>query len=339
MIISEAQALNYRLVVLVALGADDPDAQAYRDAILPDSNLGDRIDLRFGRGDELAAHLPEAEVVVCGNLSPEQVSAAPNLRWISYWSAGMDGKATPQIRERGLLLTNASGVHGANIAEHVLCFMLMFTRRIDVHFRSQLAGRWERGLPANKAGASELTGQTLGIAGLGRIGEALASRAKAFGMRVVAVKRDPSVRHGAAPIDGLYRLDEIPRLLAESDHVCIALPYTPETHRLFDAKMLSHCKANAYLYNIARGKIVDEPALIDALTSGGLAGAGLDVFETEPLPENSPLWKLPNVLITPHTSGITPYYYPRAASLFAENLKRYLRGDRLNNLYDPARGY
>jgi phosphoglycerate dehydrogenase-like enzyme len=141
------------------------------------------------------------------------------------------------------------------------------------------------------------------------------------------------------PIDALYGLEEIPRLLAESDHICIALPYTSETHHLFDAQMLARCKQGAYLYNVARGKIVDEPALIDALTNGRLAGAGLDVFETEPLPADSPLWTLPNVLITPHTAGITPHYYARAAALFAENLKRYLRGERLNNLYDPSRGY
>ncbi len=333
------QLLARRFVVLIALAAEDPDAQAYRDAIGSDTVLHDRIDLRFGRGDGLAAHLPEAEIVVCGNLSPEQVTAATGLRWISYWSAGMDGKATPRIRERGISLTNASGVHGANIAEHVLCFMLMFTRRMDVHFRSQMAGRWERGLPANKAGADELTGQTLGIVGLGRIGEALAIRARAFGMRVAAVKRDPSSRYGDAPIEVLYGFEGIPRLLAESDHCCIALPYTPQTHQLINAEMLAYCKPGAYFYNIARGRIVDETALIEALNDGRLAGAGLDVFETEPLPPDSPLWKMPNVLITPHTSGITPHYFPRAAALFAENLKRYLRGETLSNLYDPSRGY
>jgi len=287
----------------------------------------------------MATHLPEAEIVICGNLTPEQIDAAPKLRWISFWSAGMDGKATAQMRDRNLVLTNASGVHGANIAEHVMCFMLMFTRRMDVHFRSQMAGKWERGLPANKAGADELTGQTLGIVGLGRIGEALAARAAAFGMRVAAVKRDPSARYASEHVDAIYGVDQLSRLLSESDHICIALPYTPETHRLFNAKMLTHCKRGAYLYNIARGKLVDESALIDALSSGALAGAGLDVFETEPLPPESPLWTMPNVLITPHTAGITPHYFARTASLFAENLKRYAAGQPLDNLYDPVRGY
>lgn len=328
-----------RTIVLVALDADDPDAHDFTQAIESDAELTNRIELRFGRGETLARSLPDAEIVVCGNLTDAQIASAPRLRWISFWSAGMDGKATPGMRERDLLLTNASGVHGPNIAEHVLCFMLMFTRRMEVHFRSQLAGQWERGLPANKSGAGELTGQTLGIVGLGRIGEDLASRARSFGMRIVAMKRDPSARHSSGPIDALYGIEELPRLLAESDHICVALPYTPQTHHLFDAAMLAHCKPGAYLYNIARGKIVEERALIDALRSEHLAGAGLDVFETEPLPPESPLWTLPNVLITPHTAGITPHYFARAAKQFADNLKRYLRGDRLHNLYDPLRGY
>jgi len=328
-----------KVVVLVALAPDDPDSEAYRQAIEGEARLRERIDLRFGKAEQLAEHLPVAEVVTCGNLSHEQIAMAERLRWISFWSAGMDGKVTDQMLERGLLLTNASGVHGANIAEHVMCLMLMFTRRMDVHFRSQLAGRWERGLPANKAGADELTGQTLGIVGLGRIGEALAHRASAFGMKIIAAKRDPSARHGDAPIDALYGFDDLPRLLQKSDHVCIALPYTPETDHLFDSAMLAHCRPTAYLYNIARGRIIDEAALIDALANGRLAGAGLDVFEKEPLPPDSPLWSLPNVLITPHTAGITPYYFKRAAELFAENLTRYLDGTKLNNLYDPSRGY
>ena len=158
-------------------------------------------------------------------------------------------------------------------------------------------------------------------------------------MRVVAVKRNPNVRHDNATIDALYGLDRIPRLLAESDHVCIALPFTSDTDRLFDAEMLSHCKPSAYLYNIARGRIIDEAALIDALSNGRLTGAGLDVFETEPLLADSPLWSLTNVIITPHTAGITPNYFRRAAALFAENLNRYLDGEPLNNLYITSLGY
>jgi phosphoglycerate dehydrogenase-like enzyme len=159
-------------------------------------------------------------------------------------------------------------------------------------------------------------------------------------MRVVAMKRDPQARYAAEIVpDALYPPEALPRLLAESDHVCITLPYTPETHHLFDAARLAQMKPGAYLYNIARGKIIDEEPLIAALQSGTLAGAGLDVFETEPLPADSPLWRMENVLITPHVSGNTPHYFHRVAALFAANLKRYLHGEPLRNLYDAARGY
>ena len=262
------------------------------------------------------------DVVVCGNLSPELLDKAAALRWIAFWSAGMDGKYTPELQSRNLLLTNASGVHGPNIAEHVLMFMLMFTRNEPFHFRSQIAREWKRdnwgqekwNRQPRRTAASELTGQTLGIVGLGRIGEALAKRARAFDMRVIATKRDPAARYDpAVTLDAIYGMDELPRLLAHSDHVCVTVPYTPDTHHLLNAAMLSQMQPTAYLYNIGRGKLIDEAALIEALQNGRLAGAGLDVFETEPLPAESPLWDMDNVILTPHVSGITPFYFPRMA--------------------------
>lgn len=329
-----------KTVVLVMLDAGDNDAQKFRDAIEADTDLKERVDLRFGRGEEAKAALLEAEIVVCGNISEEQMAAAPKLRWIAFWSAGMDGKVTDTMRTRNLLLTNASGVHGPNIAEHVLAFMLMFTREMHLHVRSQIAGVWSRTGNAQRIGASEMAGQTLGIVGLGRIGEALAARAKGCEMRVVATKRDPNARYEAAvQPDAIYSSEELPRLLAESDHVCIALPYTPETHHLFNAELLAKMKPTAYLYNIGRGKIVDENALVEALRAGTIAGAGLDVFETEPLPADSPLWQMENVIITPHCSGVTPYYFTRFAAIVTENLRRYLSDQPLQNLYDAERGY
>jgi D-2-hydroxyacid dehydrogenase (NADP+) len=328
------------MVVLVMLPTGDKDEQAFQDAIAADAELRERVELRFGRGDEAKAQIGEAEIVVSGNVSEELLDAAPHLRWIAFWSAGMDGKINETMRARNLALTNASGVHGPNIAEHVLGFMLMFTRELHLHMRSQVAGVWARNGNSQRLGANELAGQTLGIVGLGRIGEALAVRAKGCEMRVVATKRDPNARYEASVVpDALYPPEELPRLLAESDHVCIALPYTAETHHLFDAALLAHMKPTAYLYNIGRGKIVDENALIEALRAGTIAGVGLDVFETEPLPVDSPLWKMENVILTPHTSGVTPHYFTRFAALFTENLRRYLNGQPLQNLYDPERGY
>ncbi len=329
-----------KTVVLVMLDAGDKDAQAFRESIAADAELRERVELRFGRGDEAKAVIGEAEIVVSGNVSQDLLEAAPHLRWIAFWSAGMDGKVSEPLQARNLKLTNASGVHGPNIAEHVLGFMLMFTRELHVHLRSQIEGVWSRSGNAQRRAASELGGQTLGIVGLGRIGEALAVRARACEMRIVATKRDPKARYEASVVpDALYSPEDLPRLLAESDHVCIALPYTHETHHLFDAAMLAHMKPTAYLYNIGRGKIVDENALIDALREGRIAGAGLDVFETEPLPADSALWKMENVILTPHVSGATPHYFTRFAALFTDNLRRYLRDQPLHNLYDAERGY
>ncbi len=329
-----------KIVVLVVMAKEDADAQPFRDAIESNPLLRDRVELRFGRNEDALQLAPEAEIVVCGALAPALLEAASKLRWISFYSAGLDGKITPELAARNVKLTNASGVHGPNIAEHVMAFMLMFTRRMPFHVRAQIEGKWDR-LPGSRSiGADELTGKTLGIVGLGRIGEALTARAKAFGMRVIATKRDLTKRYVAEIVpDALYPETELPRLLAESDHVCIAVPYTRDTHHLIDAAMLAHLKPGSYLYNIARGKVIDENALIAALQSGALAGAGLDVFETEPLPVESPLWKMENVIITPHTSGITPYYFARAAEIFAANLHRYLEGETLHNLYDSERGY
>ena len=329
-----------KTVVLVMLEAGDKDAQAFQDAVAADAELRDRVELRFGRGEEATAAIGEAEIVVCGNVSQEQLDAAPKLRWIAFWSAGMDGKVSDAMRARNLKLTNASGVHGPNIAEHVLGFMLMFTRELHLHMRAQVEGVWSRSGSFPRRGANELAGQTLGIVGLGRIGEALAARAKGCEMRVVATKRDPNARYEAAVVpDAIYPPEDLPRLLAESDHVCIALPYTPETHHLFNADLLAKMKPTAYLYNIGRGKIVDENALIAALQAGTIAGAGLDVFETEPLPSDSLLWKMENVILTPHTSGATPYYFTRFAALVADNLRRYLNDQPLHNLYNSERGY
>ncbi len=337
-----------KTVVLVLLAPDDADAQTFRQAMDADENLRDQIELRFSRSEDADSQLADADIAVCGNLSPEQLERAENLKWIAFWSAGMDGKYTPQLAARNLILTNASGVHGPNIAEHVMMFMLMFTRNEPFYFRRQLEGEWKRdnwgqekwNRQPRRSAAEELTGQTLGIVGLGRIGESLAVRAKAFDMRVIATKRNPNERYDAqVPVDAVYGMDDLPRLLSESDHICVTIPHTPQTHHFISAEMLAHCKPSAYIYNIGRGSTIDEAALAAALEQGKLAGAGLDVFETEPLPAESPLWKMDNVILTPHVSGITPFYFKRFAELFLANLRQFLSSEPLQNVFDPIKGY
>lgn len=329
-----------QIAVLALMDAEGDDARILRDLVASHPVLSNRIDLKFSRPDAAAGMAADAEVIVCGNLPRDILKAAQRLKWAAFWSAGLDGKISPEMLSRPLLVTNASGVHGPNIAEHVLAWMLMFTRKMHLHLRSQWESAWDMSASRTGSQAEELAGQTLGIVGVGRIGEALALRARGMEMRVIGVKRDAAVRHDSqVTLDAFYPAEELPRLLAESDHVCIAVPSTPKTHHLFDRNLLGHMKKSAYLYNIARGQVIDEAALVEVLQFGGIAGVGLDVFEHEPLSPDSPLWKMENVLITPHVAGQTPYYFRRFASLFAENLTRYLNKEPLHNLFDASRGY
>lgn len=329
-----------RVVVLIAPEDAVPfreDASPFQEIIERDPRLRDSVELRFARAEERIEAIKDAEVVVCGRLSPELIASAFKLRWVSFWIAGLDKQVSPELKARNVFITNASGVHAPNIAEQIMTYILMFTRRMPYYTRAQMERKWAHD---EVTSFEELTGKTLGIAGLGRVGEALAVRARSFGMRVIAAKLDVSSRHDRSVIpDALYRPEQLPDMLSESDHVCITMPYTRQTHHLFDEAMLAHMKASAYLYNVSRGKIIDEQALIAALKRGKLRGVGLDVVEAEPLSADSRLWDMENVIITPHVAGFTPHYFARAAALLADNLERFIEGRPLDNLYDPQRGY
>jgi D-2-hydroxyacid dehydrogenase (NADP+) len=323
--------------ILIDLAPGSSEAEQFRAALVP---FADRVIVSFAIEAEFERLLPEAEVVVAQDLSDEQLARAPRLRWLSSVAAGLDGIVTPGLLGRGITVTNASGVHGPNIAEHILAMMLMFTRGLPAFYRAQRARRWERNFTSRSRGLDELTNKTLLIVGLGRIGDALARRARPFGVRIVAVKRDPESRHDpGALVDELVGFQALDEVLGRADHVCLTVPLTSDTHHLFDAGRIARLRTGAYLYNVSRGAVIDEPALVEALRAGHLGGAGLDVFEQEPLPEQSPLWQLDNVILTPHIAGLTPLYFRRVAALFSENLDRFLSGGQLRNRFDPARGY
>ena len=325
--------------ILIDLPPDAADVAYFRAAL---ARFEGRVALTFAdaAGDDFARALPDADVVVAQDLSDDQLARAGRVRWLSSVAAGLDGIVTPALLASGIVITTASGVHGPNIAEHVLAMMLMFTRGLPKLFRAQLARRWDRNLTSRSGAFGELTGKTLLIVGLGRIGEAIAARARPFGVRVVALKHDPSTRHDAGvAVDELLGMDALDEALGRADHVCVTVPLTPATHHLIDARRIARLRPGTFVYNISRGPVIDEAALIDALRAGKIAGAGLDVFEEEPLPETSPLWDLENVILTPHVAGVTPLYYQRTAALFADNLDRFLAGQPLANRFDPARGY
>jgi phosphoglycerate dehydrogenase-like enzyme len=258
-------------------------------------------------------------------------AAAPRLRWIQLTSAGMDRAARSGLVESDFMLTSASGLHATPIGEFVLTVMLMFAKGAQKFIRAQDRREWIRYMP------QELYGKTVGVVGLGHIGGEVARLAKAFGCRVIAMRRSdakPDER-----VDAFVPASELHRLLAESDYVVLSVPLTNETRHMIGEPELRAMKPSAVLINIARGAVVDEPALVRALKDGSIAGAGLDVFEQEPLPPESELWGLENVILSPHISGGTEIYNQRATGIFCENLRRYLAGEPLMNLADPKRGY
>jgi phosphoglycerate dehydrogenase-like enzyme len=247
---------------------------------------------------------------------------APTLRWMQSPGAGVDHPAFRALIERGIRLTNGSGLHAEPIAQYVFAYVLHWQRQVAEHQRQQAARNW------NLLVSGDLTSKTIGIVGLGGIGEATARVARAFGMRVVATRRTPT---DSPNVDLYLPPDRLHELLGISDYVVLSLPLTDETQNLIGAAELAAMRRDAILINVARGGIVDESALIDALRVGEIGGATLDVVSEEPLPADSPLWALENCIITPHDSGWSPRASERIAALFLDNLGRYVRGDSLVN--------
>jgi len=260
----------------------------------------------------------------------QMLERIPNLRWVHTISAGVDHILFPRLAEADVILTNASGVFNVPIAETVLAFMLAVVKRLPEFFEQQRAHRW------HKLGLRELRGLTVGIIGLGDIGGEVARLCRAFGMRVLGLRRHP---HPHEHADEVLPPDRLHDLLGRADFVVIAVPLTEETRGLIGAAELAAMKPDAWLINIARGAIVDEDALLEALRERRIGGACLDVFTEEPLAEDSPFWDLPNVIITPHNSWSSPRLQEREAELFLENLRRYVEGEPLLNVVDKRMGY
>lgn len=284
--------------------------------------------------EEALARAAEAEVMQTGWWSDEVLRAAPRLKWVQNGGAGVERFMSPEFIASSIILTNAQGVYAIPIADHVMAFVLHFARGFGYFMEKQREQKWadwgERNL-------DELNEKTLGIIGLGGIGSEVAKRAKGFGMRVIATRRRPE--KGSDYADEVRGDDSLDWVLAESDYVAICAPLTNRTRHLIGEEQLRAMKPTAYLINIARGGLIDENALCKALKEGDIAGAGLDVFAQEPLPADSRLWELPNLMITPHRAGDSPRSHERFMELFCENLRRYLAGEPLLNLVDKNEGY
>jgi phosphoglycerate dehydrogenase-like enzyme len=295
--------------------------------------------------------LDDVEVMLRGWLSSDAfdrlLARAPHLAWVHSATSGVERALTPAALERGLVVTNARGVFSRPIAEYVLMMILAVSRRLPQLLELQRERTWQ---PLEGA---ELRDVTVGIIGLGSIGRAVGALASAFGCRVVAIRRRPERDGGAGDADehdddrvlGEAMLDRVggpetlPELLGESDFIVLAAPLTAETEDLIDDETLALVKPGAWLINVARGRLVDERALLRALRDGPLGGAVLDTFRDEPLPAMSSFYELPNVIVTPHTAWSSGRVLDRSVELFCDNLRRFATGEPLLNVVDPAAGY
>ena len=284
--------------------------------------------------EEMLAKQVNADVLLAwGRISPiRYCQYATNLKWIFSFSAGVEGLIVPEILKLKVKISSAKGIHGLPMSDHVLCYILSFLRGFPTFFSHQNQQIWEKLniLP------EETCGKTVGIIGLGEIGKVIAKRCKAFDMRVLGVKRSPvPVEY----VDEVFSSEEIDQVLEQSDFIVILIPLTPDTVHYFDKVKLAKMKKTSYLINVGRGPVVDEKALIEVLQEGKIAGAALDATEIEPLPDDSPLWKMLNVIITPHTAADTPYYMDRALSIFCKNIERFQNGERLISEVDLEAKY
>jgi glyoxylate/hydroxypyruvate reductase len=285
-----------------------------------------------GARERWDALLDEAEVLF--DFGPLELAgslaARPRLRWIQGTSAGVGGLVERiGLRESAVVVTTSSGVHARPLAEFALLAILAFAKELPRLARDQREHRWER------YAGEEAAGKTVCVVGLGRIGREVARLARALDMRAIGTVREVRGRPAEdLHVERLLPTDDLDELLPEADAVVLSCPLTPSTYHLLDARRISLLKPSAIVVNVARGQVVEEPALLDALRGGRLRGAALDVFEEEPLPADSPFWDLPNVLVSPHSASTVAVENERIVELFCENLRRYLAGEPLLNVLD-----
>jgi phosphoglycerate dehydrogenase-like enzyme len=286
--------------------------------------------------DQTRELIRDAEVVFAGQITPAQLASAGRLRWIHSPAAGVGGMLFPEMLASPVVVTNSRGMSADTIAEHVLAVTLAMFRRLPSAFRHQASRTWAQDA-ISLEGNRMLAHSSVLIVGMGAIGGAVARRMTQLGARVTGIRRrHTQVEEGIAQVSTPDRLLD---LLSDADVVVIAAPHTTETRGLIGVAELSVMKRDAILVNVSRGQLIDEAALTAALESGAIGGAALDVFVDEPLPSDSPFWTLPNVLITPHTSGFRPDHWDAAVALFADNLRRFEAGRDLVNIVDKEAGY
>jgi len=297
-------------------------------------------DITFIHALDAAADLDgiaDADAAFTWTMTGEMLARARTLRWVHSSAVAVGTLPLRELAARGVVVTNSRGIQSPAIAEHVIACLLALAKRLPLTVRHQDARHWAQNEMIGEASPWLVQGRTLGIIGLGTIGQAVAHRASALGMHIVGVRRRPE-QGGLAGID-VVGPDQTGDVIASSDVLVLAAPWTAATNRLLDAVGLAGMKRGAILINVARGQLVDEDALAAAIARGHLAGAALDVFNEEPLPPSSPLWSLPNVVITPHTSGFRADHWDAVVDLFTTQIDRFRRGQPLLNTVDVEAGY
>jgi phosphoglycerate dehydrogenase-like enzyme len=293
---------------------------------------------QFQNYDRVPEEIADTDVFIGWSLRPEQFVAARKLRWIHSPAAAVHQLMYPELIQSSVVVTNSTAIHGPVVAEHAITVLLALAKRLPQAMQYQARREWSQDqLWHGQPRPREVADSTVVVIGMGGIGREFAARAKALGMKVLAVRENPS--KGLSGADEVYSSEQIDEVLPHADYVLLCTPVTPATTGLINARRLGKMKPDAYLINVARGPLIDEPALLDALQHRRIAGAALDVFNEEPLPANSPFWQLDNVLITPHTAAVTDRLWERHLRLMVDNLKRFLAGEPLINQVDKKRGY
>jgi phosphoglycerate dehydrogenase-like enzyme len=288
--------------------------------------------------DERAKGLADCDVAYTWILNAAEFAQAPRLRWLHTSAVAVETFCLPELFARGVVITNTRGVQAVPIAEHVLAVILGLAKQLPFVIDNQRTARWAQNEFMGGRLPRLLRGATLGLIGVGTIGSEIAVRAHGFGMRVVATRR--RAQQGSVPgIDEVFSTDRLPEMLAQCQVLVIAAPLTPETNALIGATQIAQLPEGAIIVNVGRAKILDTDALVSALHSGHLGGAALDVFPQEPLPAAHPLWTCPSVILTPHTSGFRHGHWEEVVDLFAENIRRWEKGEALRFRVEPELGY
>ncbi|MCU1221818.1 MAG: D-isomer specific 2-hydroxyacid dehydrogenase, NAD-binding protein [Candidatus Angelobacter sp.] len=294
--------------------------------------------IQFHNYDRVPEEIADTDVFIGWSLRPEQFVAAKKLRWIHSPAAAVHQLMYPELIRSNVVITNSTGIHGPVVAEHAIALLLALAKRLPQAMQYQAKHEWSQdqlwhGSPRPR----EVADSTVLVIGMGGIGREFTRRAKALGMRVLAVRENPA--KGLDRSDAVFGPRQIDDVLPEADYVLLCTPVTPATTGIMNAARLSKMKPDAYLINVARGPLIDEAALLDALQQRRIAGAALDVFNQEPLPANSPFWSLDNILITPHIAAVTERLWDRHYRLIVDNMNRFMAGRPLLNEVDKSRGY